>query len=112
MESIKRTVQVTIVKEIEIELTPTVFGNMTEAEFLADFRKGLWPVEGIDDVVKYAARMAAICGGGLTHDGIGLLSADYSTYPRAPDVKFKIVEEEYEEEILPSSNDLTQGEPK
>lgn len=100
MKPIKRTVRVTIEKEIEIELMPSLFGDMTEEEYLADFRKGLWYVESMDDVVKYAARTAAYYGGGGEHDGLGLLAADYSTHPRVPDVKFREISDESEEEIL------------
>lgn len=102
MKTIKRTVRVTIEKEIEIELMPSVLGGATEAEFLAEFRKGLWAVESIDDVIKYAARMAAEHGGGMAHDGIGLLDYSHSTYPRVADVKFKILTEDIDEEILTS----------
>jgi hypothetical protein len=100
MEAIKKTVRVTIEKEIEIELTPSFFGGMTIDECLAEFRKGLWDVESIDDVIKYAARMSAYHGGGMQHDGLGLLGADYSTYPRVPDVKFNELSDECEEEII------------
>lgn len=109
MESIKRTVRVTIEKEIEVELMPSMFGGMTEEEFLAEFRRGLWDVETIDDVAKYAARMAATVGSGGEHDGIGLLSHDYSTYPRVPDVKFREVLDECEEEILPHNVEISGG---
>lgn len=100
MNTIKRRVLVTIEKEVEIELMPTLFGNMTEEEYLAEFRKGLWDIEGIDDVVKYAARMAATMGSGYQHDGLGLLSESHSTYPRVPDVKFTIMMDECTEEIV------------
>jgi len=99
MEPIKRTVRVVIEKEIEIELMPSMFCDMTEEEYLADFRKVLWYVDSIDDVVKYAARMAAYYGGGM-HDGLGLLNAHYSTHPRVPDVKFRDISDECEEELL------------
>lgn len=99
MDPIKRTVRVTIEKEIEIELTPELFGGMTEEQYLAEFRKGLWHVDTIDDVVKYAARMAAYHGGGHQHDGLGLLDHHHSTYPRVPDVKFRVIDDECEEEI-------------
>ena len=98
-QSIKRTVRVTIIKEIEIELTPAVFGDMTPEQYLVEFRKGLWHIDGVDDLVLYAARMAATCGSGYTHDGLGLVGHDYSTYPRVPDVKFKELDEEVEEEF-------------
>lgn len=96
----KRTVRVTITKEIEIELTPAVFGPMSQAEYLESFRRDLWPIEGIDDVFKYAAAMAATCGSGYTHDGLGLVSDQYSRYPREPDVKFRELFEEIEEEFV------------
>lgn len=105
MESIKRTVRVTIEKEIEIELMPSMFGGMTEGEYLAEFRKGLWDVDSIEDVVKYAARMAAYFGGGMQHDGLGLLDAHFSTHPRVPDVKFREISDESEEEIVTAAGE-------
>lgn len=100
METIKRKVRVTIEKEIEIEMLPSVFENMSQEEYLEEFRKGLWEVEGIDDVVKYAARMAATMGGGYQLDGLGLLGEKDSTFPRVPDVKFTILWDECESEII------------
>lgn len=103
----KRTIRVTITKEIEIELTPAVFGPMTQAEYLESFRRGLWAIESIDDVFKYAAEMAAHHGGGYTHDGLGLLSEHFSEYPRKPDVKFRVLEEETETEIIESEKEAS-----
>ncbi|MGY3895841.1 hypothetical protein [Aeromonas enterica] len=100
MESIKRRVRVTIEKELEIELTPAVFGSQTEAEYLTSFRHDLWDVSSIEDVVTYAASMAAHYGAGMEHDGIGLIGAPHSTYPRVPDVKFHEVSCETETEII------------
>ena len=99
-QPIKKTVRVTIVKELEIELMPSVFGDMTDEQYLAEFRKGLWDVENIDEVIKYAARMAACNHIGYEHDGIGLLDHSTSTYPRVPDVKVTEIDEEIEEEIV------------
>lgn len=96
----KQKVRVTITKEIEIELTPSFLGDMTEAEYLESFRSGLWDIEGMDDVVKYAARMAALHGGGYQHDGLGLLDTVHTTYPRVPDVKFREIDEETETEFF------------
>lgn len=101
MSTYKRRVRVAIEKEIEIELMPSVFAGVTEEEFLESFRKSLWQVESIEDVVEYAARMAANHGGGM-YDGIGLLDYANSTYPRVPDVKFREIYDDCEEWILPS----------
>lgn len=96
----KQKVRVTIVKEIEIELTPTLLGDMTEEEYLESFRSGLWDIDGMDDVVKYAASMAAQYGGGYTHDGLGLLDTTRTTYPRVPDVKFSELDTDIETEFF------------
>lgn len=98
--SIKRTVRVTIEKEIEVELTPAVFGGMTQEEYLAEFRKGLWHVDSIDDVVKYAARCAAYGSVGAHEDGLGLVNGRDSTYPRKGDVLVHENSDDCECEIL------------
>lgn len=104
MNTIKRTILVTIEKEIEIELP----ANLGSEESLAEWRKGLWHVDSIDDIFKYAARMAAYYGGGREHDGLGLLDWHYSTYPRVPDVKFKELSDECEEEFIGIATNVTQ----
>ena len=98
---IKKTVRVTIEKEIEIELMPSMFGDMTEEQFIAEWRKSLWEIKSMDDVVIHAAVMAASYGNGMTHAGIGLVDFHHATYPRVPDVKFREICEDIETEILP-----------
>ena len=94
--SLKKTIRVTIEKEITIEFPD----SMLTPEYLKEFRDGLWPVESIDDVFTYAARMAADGGTGHDHDGLGLLDYHYSTYPKVPDVKVWQHDENYEEQIV------------
>ena len=94
--SLKKTIRVTIEKEITIEFPD----NMLTPEYLQQFRSGLWPVESIDDVFKYAAREAADGGLGYEHDGLGLLNPHCSTYPKVPDVKVWFHDEDYQEEII------------
>ena len=94
-----RTVRVTTIKEIRVELTPAVFGGMSEKQYLEELRQGLWDVEGMDDIFQYAARMAAI-GGGCQHDALGLVSESHTRYPRVPDVKFDVLDEDVETEII------------
>ena len=100
MEPIKRTVRVTLEKEIEVELTPEMFAGMTVDEYLAEFRKGLWDVDGIDDVVKYAARVAAYGPIGREEDGLGLVNDRDSKYPRRGDVLVHEISDDCECEIL------------
>lgn len=38
-------------------------------------------------------------GGGMQHDGLGLLSESYSQFPQTPDVKFTVLDEDTETEI-------------
>ena len=98
MTTIKRTVRVTIEKEIEIELRPSVFNGMSVDDYLAEFRNSLWDVETIDDVIKYAAIIAADNGQGVEYDGIGLI--DSSDLPRPPDVKFNVISEDTDAEVI------------
>lgn len=96
MSNIVKTVRVTIEKEIKITITPKMFGPLTQEQYLAEFRKGLWEIDGMDDVIEYAARMAAEYGGGYSHDGLGKLGAEYEK----PDVIFDVLEEDIQTEII------------
>jgi hypothetical protein len=96
----KKKVRVTTVKEFEIELTPSMLGRMSEAEYLESFRSGLWHIDSMEDVVMYAAKMAAMYGGGYQHDGLGLLDTRNTIYPRVPDVKYHELDEETETEFI------------
>lgn len=100
-ESIKRKVRVVIEREIEIELTPEMFGEMSIEEYLAEFSNGLWDIDSVDDLAKYAARVVAYNDASSTEEeGLGLVGPRHQKYPRVPDVKFDVVYEECEEEIL------------
>ena len=94
--SIKRKVRVTITKEIEV----TLEDQAATPEFQEEWKKGLWHIDGVDDIAKYAAEMAAIHGPGYEHDGIGLLGAEFHTHPRKPDTFFDVTYEETETEIM------------
>lgn len=96
----KRTIRVTIIKEIEVEFTPGVFGPMTEAEYLAEFRKGLWHVDSIDDVFKYAASMAACYSTPAHHDGLGLMNDSGLNWPRRGDTLVRELAQDIECEII------------
>ena len=97
-EMIKRTVRVTITKVVEVEF-PAEWGS---AENIADWRRGLWHIDGVDDIAKFAARMAATGSEGYQTDGIGLLGQRGRLYgAKTPDVIFNETHEDYEEEIIP-----------
>lgn len=100
MEAVKRRVRVTAEYEVDITFPAEFFSHYKQdhaiEQYLADFRKGLWDVESIDDVAGYAARMAALYGGGK-YDGLGRLAPDCS---HDADVKFKIIDEDIDSEII------------
>ena len=99
MEAMKKTVRVTIEKEIEIELTPDVFGSLTIEEYLDEFSTILWPVNSIDEVFKYAAGMIAVAGEG-SYDMLGPVGRQDTENNGESWVKFKIVYEDREMEIV------------
>ena len=101
MESITKTLRVTIEKEVRITITPKLFGPLTQEQYLIEFRKGLWDIDGIDDVIEYAARMAAEYGGG-SYDGLGKLAQDYHN----PDVIYDILSEEIEAEFINKKSEV------
>lgn len=96
MQNIVKTVRVTIEKEVKITITPKLFGPLTQEKYLEEFCSGLWEVEGMDDIVQYAARMAAEYGSGYSHDGLGKLGKEYEN----PDVIFDVLYEDTDTEII------------
>lgn len=103
MGNLKKTIRVTIEKTIQVELTPAMFGGMSEADYLAEFRKSLWHVGSLDDVFMYAARAAATGGIGREHDGLGLLKARQALYPRTGDVLAEEVDTHIDCHIMPET---------
>ena len=98
-EPIKRRVRVIAEYEVDITIMPSMFGSMTEDEYLEAFRKGLWDVEGIDDVAMYAARVAALDGSGR-YDGIWDLDSVYSRDADKANVTYRVISEDVESEII------------
>lgn len=102
METIKRKLRVTIEKDIEIEIMPSMFYGMSEEEYLKEFREGLWHVDGIDDVVKFAAKVAAVDGRGPTYDGIGRLEVKHMKDSEEAEVYFEVLSSDIEAEFIDS----------
>lgn len=96
-EPIKRRVRVTAEYEVDITIMPTWFGGLTVEDALAEFRKGLWDVDSMDDIAEYAARCAAIDGSG-NYDGTGELLMDVPSAKSS--VRYDIVYEDYYSEII------------
>lgn len=99
MKTMSRKIRVVITKEIEVEFLPKMFGGYPLDDYLQNFISGLWDVETIDDVFKYAAEMAARHGSGCQHDGIGNLDRR-GLKNDGTDSVFNITSNEVETEII------------
>lgn len=97
-ETIRRKVRVVTEVVVDIELTSSVFGDMSVEEYLKEFRESLGPVDSIDDVVKYAASEAASHNIGVSLDGIGVIG--YASPMRKADVVIHSKEFFIETEII------------
>jgi hypothetical protein len=79
--------------------------NFVSEEALQEWEKGLWTLHGethaakVNEVAKYAARLAADNGGGTAWDGIGQLEATYMTHRKA-DVRYDILDDEVDTEMM------------
>ena len=93
---IKRKIRVTITKEIEVTLS----NDVESPELQEAWKKDLWHIDGVDDIAKYAAEMAAIHGSGYEHDGIGLLGYSHIQFPRKPDAFFELLHEDTEVDLI------------
>lgn len=98
-EMITRTVRVTIEKEVKVSF-PAEWGT---PENIADWSRGLWKIEGVDCIAKYAAEQAATGGDGCSLDGIGRLGTTYTYFQdgKRPETLFEILYEDVESEIVP-----------
>lgn len=101
-EPITRTVRVTVTKDVTVTINPSMFFGMSVEEYLAEFRKGLWGVESIDDVATYAAKMGADSGHRRQEDGLGWIGATSFYRPEPLDVAVDVLYEDVETEILKS----------
>ncbi len=99
---LKRIVRVTIEKEIEIEFPE----GFADPRYLHQFSNGLFDVDSLDDVFVYAAKLAAIDGGGVSWDGIGFLGMKDVIYSKEPDVTFDILSVNIEEEFIQNIKNL------
>lgn len=100
METLKKKVRVIVESVIEVEITPNMFMGYTEEEYLKEFSRAFWDVNGMDDIVLFAARVAATQGRGQ-EDGLGKLEPAYMrrVAPDA-DVYFDILEEDIDSEFV------------
>lgn len=101
-EPLTRTVRVTVTKDVKVTINPSMFFGMSIEEYLAEFRKGLWDVESIDDVVAYAARVGADSGHRRQEDGLGWIGSTSFYKPEPLDVAVDVLYEDVETEILKS----------
>lgn len=82
----KRTVEVTIVKRLTVEIMPEMYGSLTPEEYLSEFSKTFFEVSKVEDLIEYAASMFAQHGPG-DYEGLGRVAPSGSTYPTPPVVR-------------------------
>jgi len=96
-KTVTKKVKVTIEKEVEITLPE----SFTSSEYIADWNRGLWPIDDADGIFKYAGEMAAHYGDhGGQFDGLGTLSQGPKEPWEGADVWFDVTYEETESEII------------
>lgn len=98
-EMITRTVKVTIEKEIKVSFP----AEMGTPESIADWSRGLWAINGVDDIAKYAAEQAAQGGDGCNLDGIGRLGTEHTWFGSAEvkaETVFEVLNYDVESEII------------
>lgn len=98
-EMITRTVKVTIEKEIKVSFS----ADLGTPESIAEWCKGLWEIEGVDDIAKYAAEQAAQGADGCNLDGIGRLGTEYTWFGSKEvkaDTVFEVLDDHIESEII------------
>jgi len=98
-EMITRTVKVTIEKEIKVSFS----AELGTPESIAQWCKGLWEIEGVDDIAKYAAEQAAQGAAGCNLDGIGRLGTEHTWFGSKEvkaDTLFEVLDDCVESEII------------
>ena len=93
----KKTVRVTIEKEIEVEIPDS---HLTP-EYLVVFSETMWDVEEPDDLFRYAARHIAYYGD-LFIEGLGEVNGHYAT-TEPGDIVYRELMDESEEDVLPDN---------
>jgi len=102
VETIKRKLRVTIEKDIEIEIMPSMFIDMTEDEYLKEFSRSFWEVDSIDELIKFAANVAAVHGSG-EEEGLGKLEAKHmKDFVKTADIYFDEISSDIEAEFIDS----------
>lgn len=86
-EKIKVRVRVTTEAVYDIYLHP-IFGT---EEGIEQWRDGLWHIDDINDIAKYAASMIATGQTGANWDGTGVIGKIGTKFPREPDTPYKEV---------------------
>lgn len=90
----KKTILVTIEKELEIDIPD----HMLTPEYRAEFENGLHKYQNDEHLFHFAAEMISQYGSG-EYEGLGLIGVASSEYPRVPDVKFTVNWESVETEV-------------
>ena len=98
-ETARYVVRVTITKDVVVHVPK----ELASEQNIKDWRRGLWYIDGMNDIAEYAANMAAWNGSG-SFDGIGRIGteidAKYAQEGRKVDLVYEIQDEDDEVDIL------------
>ncbi|WP_174874212.1 hypothetical protein [Vogesella oryzae] len=97
--TLRYKIRVTTTKDVIVNVPK----ELTTPESIADWCRGLWHINGVDDIAEFAAKMAANYGSSQ-HDGIGRIGTDvdarYAPNDRKVDLVYDILDEDDETEII------------
>lgn len=94
----KKKVEVTITKTVEIDIPDEILGESA----IDMFSSYLWEIESIDEIFEHAAYHIVINNGdGYTADYIGLVGKDGIVYGNeTPETTYKVIDDYHEIEVL------------
>lgn len=92
----KKIVQVTTVKEIEIEIPDEILGENA----VSLFSEHVFEIDDKDDIFKHAAHNANEGHAGFVIDFIGLLGENGVSYSEEPNTTFKVLNTHTDYEVL------------
>lgn len=96
-ERIEYTVEVTITKTVKVQLP----ADLAKPESIEEWRRGLWDIDGVQDIAKYAAEHAASGRAGFNLDGIGYLVGPHDSKKDSDTATvYEILDEDCECEIV------------
>ncbi len=92
-----KTLEVTVIKKIRIDVMPSALFGGTEQDLIRDWSSGFWKVESMNDIIKFAAETAFDVNTSIVTDGLGrVVRNDLAKNDGKDNYIFTVVDEETE----------------